>query len=89
MWNLKYDTNESIQEIEIDSQAENRLVTGGWGVLEGWSERLALADTDYTYIWINNMFLLYSTGNYIQYPMIDHNRKYNIYQLKTWNHKTN
>ena len=25
--------------------------------------------------WINNMVLVYSTGNYIQYPMINHNGK--------------
>ena len=25
--------------------------------------------------WINNKVLLYSTGNYIQYPVIYHNRK--------------
>ena len=25
--------------------------------------------------WINNKILLYSTGNYIQYPMINHNGK--------------
>ena len=25
--------------------------------------------------WINNKVLLYSTGNYIQYPVINHNRK--------------
>ena len=25
--------------------------------------------------WINNEVLLYSTGNYIQYPVINHNRK--------------
>ena len=25
--------------------------------------------------WINNMVLLYSTGNYIQYPEINHNGK--------------
>ena len=25
--------------------------------------------------WINNMVLLYSTGNYIQYPIINHNGK--------------
>ena len=25
--------------------------------------------------WINNKVLLYSTGNYIQYPMINHNGK--------------
>ena len=26
--------------------------------------------------WINKKVLLYSTENYIQYPMINHNRKY-------------
>ena len=25
--------------------------------------------------WINNKVLVYSTGNYIQYPVINHNRK--------------
>ena len=25
--------------------------------------------------WINNKALLYSTGNYIQYPVINHNEK--------------
>ena len=25
--------------------------------------------------WINNKILIYSTGNYIQYPGINHNRK--------------
>ena len=25
--------------------------------------------------WINNKVLLYSIGNYIQYPVINHNRK--------------
>ena len=25
--------------------------------------------------WINNKVLLYSTGNYIQYPVINHNGK--------------
>ena len=25
--------------------------------------------------WINNKILLYSTGNYIQYPVINHSRK--------------
>ena len=25
--------------------------------------------------WINNKVLMYNTGNYIQYPVINHNRK--------------
>ena len=28
--------------------------------------------------WINNKVLLYSTGNYIQYPVINHNGKEKI-----------
>ena len=26
-------------------------------------------------LWINNKVLLYSTGNYIRYPVINHNRR--------------
>ena len=29
--------------------------------------------------WINNRVLLYSTENYIQYPMINHNGKECVY----------
>ena len=30
---------------------------------------------------INNKALLYSTGNYIQYPVINRGKEYGIYQL--------
>ena len=36
---------------------------------------LGLADTNYYIKRINNKFLYYSTGNYIQYPMISHKGK--------------
>ena len=39
----------------------------------GWIGSQGLADTNY--IWINNKVLLYSTGNYIQYPVINYNGK--------------
>ena len=46
------------------------------GLGEGWSRSLGLADADdYTVGWINNKVLLYSTGNYSQYPVINHNGK--------------
>ena len=35
--------------------------------------------------WINNKILLYSTGNYIQYPVINHmekNKKYHLDNIK-------
>ena len=56
---------------------ENRLVVakeeevGGRDGVESWVSRCKLL-----YIaWINNKVLLYSTGNYIQYPVINHNGK--------------
>ena len=36
---------------------------------------LGLADANLYAEWINNEVLLFSTGNYIQYPMIDYNGK--------------
>ena len=36
---------------------------------------LGLADRNLYAEWINNEVLLFSTGNYIQYPMIDYNGK--------------
>jgi len=50
------------------------LVDKGRGV-GGWNGSLGLADANkYIYTeWINNKILLYSTGNYIQYPEINHN----------------
>ena len=47
---------------------------GGWRKdrAEGWD----LADISFFYIeWINNKVLLYSTENYIQYLVTDHNGK--------------
>ena len=60
---------------------ENRLVVAGiggmgWGGGEGWTGKLGSVVANYLYIeWINNKVLLYSTGNYIQYPEIYHNGK--------------
>ena len=40
---------------------------------EGWIGNLELANANSYIKWINNKVLLYSTGNYIQYPVINHN----------------
>ena len=40
----------------------------------GWSGRLELTDVSY-YIQNGNKMLLYSTGHYIQYPVINHSGK--------------
>ena len=43
--------------------------------MEGWIEILGLADANLYIEWKNNKVLQYSTGNYIQYPVINHNGK--------------
>ena len=42
---------------------------------EGRNSNLGLAEANCYRGRINNKVLLYSTGNYIQYPVIKHNRK--------------
>ena len=58
---------------------ENRLVVAkgegvGGGGGRGWEVGLSRGKLLYIE-WINNKVLLYSTGNYIQYPMTNHNGK--------------
>ena len=45
----------------------------GWGGMD-WVFGISRCKLLYTE-WINNKILLYSTGNYIQYPVINHNGK--------------
>ena len=56
---------------------ENRLVVAKEeGVRGGMQWEVGVSRCKLLYIeWINNKVLLYSTGNYIQYPMINHNGK--------------
>ena len=57
------------------TDVENRPVVtkgGGWGWGRDWE--FGISGCKQLYIeWINNKVLLYSTGNYIQYPVINHN----------------
>ena len=76
VWNLKYDTNELIYKTEIESDIENRLVVAkgeGCGRGKDWEFGVSRYKLLYRE-WINNKVLLYSTGNYIQCPVINHNR---------------
>ena len=72
MWNLKYDTNESIYKTKrltiytIYLWLPSRGECDGWGGGVGWCEVLHLE-------WINSEVLLYSTGKYIQSLGIKHN----------------
>ena len=77
MWNLKYDTNEPIYETEQTHRhrEQNCGCQGevGWRGM-GW--KFGVSRCKLIYIeWINNKVLLYNTGNYIQYPVINHNTK--------------
>ena len=57
---------------------ENRLVVANGG--RGMDWEFGIGRCKLLYIgWINNKILLYSTGNYIQYPGINHNGKECIY----------
>ena len=71
-WNLKYDPNELIYKPETDSHTQR---TDLWlprgGVRDGWTGSWGLVDANYTG-WINSK-VLYSTENYIQQPVINHN----------------
>ena len=52
------------------------MVAKGEGVGGGMEWEVGVSRCKLAYIgWINNKVLLYSTGNYIQYPMINHNGK--------------
>ena len=78
MWNLSYDTNELIYKTETDSQT---LRTDLWFPRGKWSGRgmdweFWISRCKLCYIErINNKALLCSIGNYIQYPVINHNGK--------------
>ena len=78
MWNLKYDTNELIYEIETDSQTwkTNSWLPKGKGGGGMVNSEFGISRYKVLYIkQINNKVLLYSTGNYIQYPVINHSGK--------------
>ena len=51
---------------------------GGGGGGRGMDREFGISRCKLVYIeWINNKVLLYSTGNYIQYPVINDNRQEN------------
>ena len=73
MWNLKYNTNDHKQTYEHREQTW--LPRGsGCGGGKDWDVGISRCKLLYTG-WINNKVPLYCTGNYIQYPRINHNAK--------------
>ena len=76
MWNLKYDTNELIYETETDSGQRKQIYSyqramgrGGINYKFGIIRYIVLHITRI------NKVILYSIGNYIQYPVINQNGK--------------
>ena len=77
MWNLKCDPDELIYETEIDSHRKQTGYCpkgGRAGEVKDWE--FGISRRKLLYIgWIKNKVLLYSTGNYIQYLVANHNGK--------------
>ena len=69
-------TQMNFYETETDSHREHTVVAKGEGVGGGIYWEFGMSRCKLLYIgWINNKVLLYSTGNYIQYPVINDNGK--------------
>ena len=69
-----------LEELRFTSEIvdkENRLVVAkGEGVEGGLEWEGGVSRGQLVYMeWVNNKVLLYSTGKYIQYPVINHNGK--------------
>ena len=94
IWHLKYDTKEPVYKTETLTDTENRLVMakeeGGW---EGMDWESGVSRCKLQYIgWINHQVLLYSTGNYIQYPginIMENNIYVCVYNRISWMYSRN
>ena len=76
MWNLKYDANECIYETKTDSQRIDLWLPRGKRDECGKDWEFVIRKFKLLYTkWIKNKVLLYHTGNYIQYPVINYNGK--------------
>ena len=63
---IKSGTNEPIRVVAAKGRGEG----------EGQRGSLELIDANVLHLgWINSNVLMYSTGNYLEYPMINYNRK--------------
>ena len=74
-----YDTNEHIYCTKQKQTHRHRVQTcgcqrGGDMGEKNWEFVISRGKLVYRG-WVNNKVLLYSTGDYIQYPVINHNRK--------------
>ena len=77
MWNPNHDTNELIHETETDSTVREKTSgcqgVGVWG-RDKWEFGVSKPKL-LCMEWINKVLLYSTENNYVQYPMINHNRK--------------
>ena len=60
----------------VKQTIENRLVVAKREGEQGEDRQFGVSRYKLLYMeWINNKVLLYSTGNYIQYPVLNHSGK--------------
>ena len=78
MWNLKSNTNELNYKAEKETDSQTKIMDL-WlprELREGWMDVWDQPMQAIIYEWGNHKFYIqYSTGNYIQYPVINHTGK--------------
>ena len=69
--------NLSVKKIRLRQTEQTCGCQGGGRVQVGMDREFGVSRCRVLYIilWIDNKVLLWSTGNYIQYPVINHNGK--------------
>ena len=73
---IVYDSNELTYKTDSQTQKTNLRLPKGKGGEGGINQEFGISRYKLLYIkQIKNKVLLYSTGNYIQYPVINHNGK--------------
>ena len=73
MWNLKYGTDEPICRTETDSDMESRLVVAKGEGERGMDWKYGVNRYKLLHLeWMSHVVLRYSTGNYIQSLVIEH-----------------
>ena len=76
MWNLKYNTDETMKQKQTDRHREQICDCWGTGGSRGMDWEFEISRFKLVYLeWINNKILSYSTRNYVQYPVINCNGK--------------
>ena len=73
---MKYDINELIYKTDLQTYRTDLWLPRGREGGGGMDWEFGISRCKLLHIeWINNKVLLYSTGNYIQYPVRNHNGK--------------